>query len=74
MTDKFKECGIVSEIHHNLNFPSLKGKFWTRHLTSSLIFSLPEFGNLPPDGLAVLGVGDAQPQQRDLAQPDEGAA
>ena len=32
----------------------------------------PELGNLPPDGLAVIGVGDAQPQQGDLAQPDEG--
>ena len=37
-------------------------------------FLQPELGNLPPDGLAVLGVGDAQPQQGDLAQPDEGAA
>ena len=33
---------------------------------------VPELGNLPPDGLAVIGVGDAQPQQGDLAQPDEG--
>ena len=35
---------------------------------------LPELRNLPPDGLAVLGVGDAQPQEGDLAQPDERAA